>query len=301
MGRNFNYTSMDRVLSKLYRDLGLEEISETDVIEWAGEALEFTNTVNVYEKVVTFLNVKNFRAEIPNGLHSIIQIARNNEYSGDIKKPICPIELCLDCEDLCIEEDECFCDEYNKDICPEDMKNELSFFTYAGEINKILNSYLYKTKFTPIRLSNHTFFNKLVCPEDPKVYENLTGYDEYTVEGDILRFSFPEGQVAISYYKQKVDKETGYPMIPDDVSVINAITYYVTWKFMQRMYFSGREGYAEKMQYAEKQWAWYCKQSTNKQMMPHGADEHQNLMEERFKMIPDRYAYYSHFGKIGKS
>jgi len=91
------------------------------------------------------------------------------------------------------------------------------------------------------------------------------------------------------------------PMIPDDVSVVNAITYYITWKFMQRMYFSGREGYAEKMQYAEKQWGWYCKQSVNKTMMPHGVDEHQNLLEERYKMLPDRNAYYKYFGKIGKS
>lgn len=301
MGRVIKYTGIDRVLSKLYRDLGLEEISETDVIEWAGEALEFTNTPTVYEKAVTFLEVKNFRAEIPNGLHSIIQIARNIEYTGEKIKKVCPIDLCLECEDICLEDEEYICDECNKDICPDEMVNEISYFTYAGQINKLLNSLFYRNKFQHVRLSNHTFFNRLVCPEDPEIYRNISGYDEYGVEGDTLKFSFPEGQIAISYYKQKIDKETGYPMIPDDVSVVNAITYYITWKFMQRMYFSGREGYAEKMQYAEKQWGWYCKQSVNKSMMPHGVDEHQNLLEERYKMLPDRNAYYKYFGKIGKS
>ena len=37
MARQFKYTTLDRVLSKLYRDLGLEEISETDVVEWSGK------------------------------------------------------------------------------------------------------------------------------------------------------------------------------------------------------------------------------------------------------------------------
>ena len=36
MGRKYMYTSVDRILAKVYRDLGLEEISETDLIEWVG-------------------------------------------------------------------------------------------------------------------------------------------------------------------------------------------------------------------------------------------------------------------------
>ena len=48
MGRSLQYTTLDRILSKLYRDLGLEEISETDVVEWAGEALEAIGAVTLY-------------------------------------------------------------------------------------------------------------------------------------------------------------------------------------------------------------------------------------------------------------
>ena len=38
MGRKVQYTTLDRILSKLYRDLGVEEINETDAEERAGEA-----------------------------------------------------------------------------------------------------------------------------------------------------------------------------------------------------------------------------------------------------------------------
>jgi hypothetical protein len=33
------YTSLDRILSKIGRDLGTEDIQENDIVEWSGEAL----------------------------------------------------------------------------------------------------------------------------------------------------------------------------------------------------------------------------------------------------------------------
>ena len=89
-------------------------------------------------------------------------------------------------------------------------------------------------------------------------------------------------------------------MIPDDVSIINAIFWYIAWKYNTRMWMIGREGYADKMQESERQWIWYCKQSGNKHILPYGIDQFQNLTESRSQLLPTKNRYYGFFGKLGR-
>lgn len=297
MPRKFQYVSLDRVIAKVYRDLGLEEISEIDLIEWSGEALEFIGAVSLYEQAVTLLNINNYQAELPNGLHSIIQVARNNNY----KKATYNSKSGIDLDNSVIvqhKQHNCNCD--NKNDNTDTLPKYLETCNCNFNFNTWLNSSNYRQNFTPVRLANHTFFNSLVCYENYKLYEQFCGADEYTVVNNMLRVSFKTGQVALAYYRQKVDKETGYPLIPDDVSIINAIYWYIAWKYNNRLWFLGREGYGDKMQYAETQWQWYCKQASNNLKMLYGIDEHQNMLESRMNFIPDRKKYYSFFGKLGK-
>lgn len=316
MAKQFKYTTLDRVISKLYRDLGLEEVSETDIIEWSGEALEAIGAITMYEESVCFLEVKNHIADMPNNLHSIIQVARNNDFK---KEELTPANIICDDELQDLEEPKsCGCStSYCSHSNPPGFENypvpldcngspitdyEVAYyrpyFDLQYEYYGWMRSRYYTQKYTPIRLANNSFFNSLVCPEEEGLY--YSDVDEYTVIDDTLRFSFKEGSVAIAYYKQKLDPDTGYPMIPDDVSVITAITYYITWKYMSRLWYMGREGYADKMQYSESQWQWYCKQAGNKMLMPHGVDEYQNLLDQRHRMIPQHNAYYGFFGKLGR-
>ena len=110
MGRELQYTTLDRVLSKIYRDLGVEEISETDVVEWSGEALEFIGAITLYEEAVAFIEIENHQADLPNGLHSIIQVARNNKWVKSTKD-ICPANVVLDCttDEIKTPESKCGC------------------------------------------------------------------------------------------------------------------------------------------------------------------------------------------------
>lgn len=321
MGRKYQFTTLERVLSKLYRDLGLEEISETDVVEWTGEALEAIGAITLYEEAVAFLEIDNHQADIPNGLHSIIQIARNNRWEKK-EKNLCPANIILDCsteemEDSDSESSPCGCTDTDlvyQDFVPLDCDGKIigdyevayyrPYFDLQYEYHLWGNSHYYKEHYTPVRLANHSFFNTIVCKEeDPsnKVYNYPSnGQDEYTIVGDKIRTSFKEGSIAIAYYRQKLDEETGYPMIPDDVSVINAITYYITWKYMSRLWYMGREGYTDKMQESERQWIWYCRQAGNKALMLHGVDEFQNFTESRNQLLPTKNRYYGFFGKLGR-
>lgn len=306
MGRSLTYTTLDRIISKLYRDLGLEEISETDIIEWAGEALEFIGAVTLLEEAVAFVEVKNHQAKLPNGLHNIIQVARDNHYE---RKEICPVNVMIDSttlpetkEDIDIKDPDCCPIPINCDGVPielYDVAYYRPYFDLQYEYSGWMGSRVYQERYTPVRLSNHTFFNSIVCEEDKNLYQGCS--DEYTIIADTIRTSFQEGSVAIAYRRQKVDPETGYPMVPDEVSVISAITYYITWKFMARMWYMGREGYSDKMQVAEQQWHWYCGQAGTKQMMLYGEDQHQNFTETRNHLIPRRNNYYGYFGKLGRA
>lgn len=157
--------------------------------------------------------------------------------------------------------------------------------------------------FTPVKLADHTFFNSLVCrEEDPRIAQIYnTCNDEYTVVGNVnrkLRFSFKEGYVAVSFTRQAIDKETGYPLIPDNQDCLEAINYFLTWKFMQRSFYLGREGSTSKVDYAEKRWLKYKKQFTNHAFGPFGVDDFEDIKNQSNYMLPRQRLYDNYFGNL---
>ena len=298
MGRKFQYVTLDRILAKIYRDLGLEEISETDVIEWTGEALNFMESPSLLEEAVAFVEVNNHQAMLPNGLHSIIQVAKNNYFDPSKKVDSCPavqVPLITGQEDSCQTN---FCSVDYNGWLENDCKIDsfVPYYDIQFEYLDWMTTDFYKEQFTAMRLANHSFFGNIVCEEDPQIYnEGCT--DEYTIVGDRIKTSFKTGQVAIAFSRQQLDKETGYPMVPDDASFSTAITMYITMKYMARLWYMGREGYGDKMQKAEADWQWYCKQASNKGFMLYGEDEHQS----RYQLIPNLNRHFGFFGKMSRT
>ena len=94
--------------------------------------------------------------------------------------------------------------------------------------------------------------------------------------------------------------ETGYPVIPDEIEFITAITYYIKWKMAERLRWSGREGFNLEAQDAEQKWMKYMRMALNKMKMPKGIDQHQNMLEQTFYLIPNHRKYYGFFGKIDR-
>lgn len=290
MGKQYQYVSIDRIISKLYRDLGLEEIVEIDTIEWAGEALEAIGAGAIYEDAICLLKVNNYSAELPPGLHSIVQVARDNEM-----------------QDSDTVED-CMCKELEETAQPvqEDITNDIvikpSLFFTTGipyNIQKWLSCNFYKERFTPVRLSNHTFFDSIVYKENQSEY--LNSKDEYTIQRNKIKTSFEEGYIVLSYKRQMLDEETCYPLVPDSYSYITAITKYITWKMFTRMWYMGREGdYRNMSMKAEEEWHWYCKQASNESFILYGVDEHQNFLENKLKLLPNHNSYYGFFGKLNE-
>lgn len=314
------YVSLGRILAKLDRDYGLEGISEVDVIEWIGEALEFIGAVTQYEEATAFIEVKNHQACLPNGFHAIIQLARNRCHNHN--DGICPTDVfaCKPFDSTTLLSPEAAVPDLNSQLPDQpvaldifgmpiqeyDLAYYRPYFDLKWEYNQWRDSPISHKCFTPIRLANNTFFNTIVC--DTRQHDKLAGHsndgweDEYTiVQGELLRFSFQHGQIALAYLRQYVDPVTGYPMIPDVVEFTTAITEYINMKLQKRGFYKHREGNDKTMQVAEASWQWYCRQARNNAMMLKGVDQFENYMQQRNYLLPQRNAYYGFFGRLGKA
>jgi hypothetical protein len=321
------YVEIDTLLSKIYRDFG-EEINTYDSIEWAAEALEFIGANPYYVETVAFMKVENHQVEVPKGFHAIIQLARNNRWSSEtnseldiLKNKICPSSVvtkkasrcpvCIEnCEDITtIAEQDCpHTDCYKIEGVPIDCDGKpimdyeeahyRPYFDVRWESHLWGGSQLYKQQFTPIRLSDNSFFNSIVCKEND--FDNLysTCRDEYTIiAGSILRFSFKEGQIAISYLKQPLDSK-GFPLIPDDIICTTAIIKYIILKMLERKAYSDTLNNKGLLVKAEQDWQWYCSQAKNDAKMPQTIDDFENLKDQLNYRLPNKNHYSGFFGKL---
>lgn len=77
---NGKYVSIEPIIAKVYRDMGMsEDLNLMDAIEWAGEAMEFIGaTVYLNEKVKALI-VKNYKVKQPCDLHYVNTIAGKEE------------------------------------------------------------------------------------------------------------------------------------------------------------------------------------------------------------------------------
>lgn len=302
------YTTVNSVLSKINRNLKGTDLNETDLIEWIGEASEFMKVYGSQEEAVAFLEVKDYHAVIPNGFQMVLQIAKNNTWQPEDDK--CKPKQII--EEVCntpVSE----CDSCNNLIRPPVLTdcqgnilgdNESSYyrpsFDLRWEFYPWTMSRSYQRDYTPIRLANHSLFNTLVCKEkNQQIYSG--NEDEYTIVGTTekkLRFSFREGYVAMSYLRAAIDDETGYPLIPDNISYIKACVEYVKWQLASWYSWNGRQGFAQEADKAQANWNHYCKQATNYIKMPKTLDDYQDLLEQTHQLVPRHKKYYQFFGKM---
>jgi len=310
MNNEIKYTSIERVISKFYRDYKGTEVSETDLIEWIGEALEFLQVPQLQEQAIAFLRVKDYHTIIPCGFHMVLQLAKQNKNCKETysTKELCPLDV-IDSLDNNIR-DEIQEEEPNTKVITDCCGNVISdvhypafYFDFQFPYPHWTKSDYYKQCWTPIRLADSTFFNTLVCKEKGK-HIPYDKEDKYTIVGSAekrLRFSFKNGIVALSYLRNQLDKETGYPLIPDQISCITAITYYLKWKISEWLVWNGRGDLRNEVQQAELHWLKYARQSKNYQKMPKSLDDYQDLLEQTHYLVPNHKKYYQFFGKINRN
>lgn len=295
-----NYTTVDRIFAKLSRELPNEILNEGDTIEWLGEAMDYLKMPELQEEAVAFVKVENFEAIVPDHLHLVTQVAR---FNGDslYEEKTCTEESTIEeeipeltCEDLTDEKVNCMFNALGGSFRP--------YFDMQWQYIPWASSYSRKNHFSPVRLANHSLFNTIVCKEKSSPYEESCE-DEYTIIGTFekkFRFSFKEGYVAVAFIRSALDKDTGYPLVPDNTRHINAISYYIRWKIAETKCWNGRENFCNIAQDEERKWNKYIGQATSYSKMPKTLDQYQNLLEETHSMIPRHKRYYNYFGNLGR-
>lgn len=296
-----NYTSVDRIFAKLDRDLGID-IPERDVIEWIGEALQGIGTPQLNEEAISFLEVKDFKAKLPNGTTGIVQIARNNMWSASTKDILCPQTILETCKKTTTTTDTpsipvaLDCD--GMPINDYDLAYYRPYFDMRLEHFGWYNSSYYQNGYSPVRKAQSSFFEASEKGQTSP-YNNKHHRDEYKIIGkNVIRFSFQEGSVAIALQRIQIDDETGYPLVPDTYSHLTAISMYVAMKVQYKMYMQGRQGAEGRWKDMSNEWQWYCKQASNQDMMPKGVDDLQDIGDMRNHMLLITDHYDSFFGNL---
>lgn len=296
------FTTVDRILAKLQRDLKLEEIDEGDVIEWIGEALGFLNVAEIQEEAVAFLNVKNYECDLPKNFHLVLQVAKYQDggcYENNgtkIGKDI-PNEQYNLIKDFVLK----YCKNENNCCEPQEFR---PYFDMQWSYTNWLQTNFYSNNFVPVRLANNVFFNSIVCKEknNYEIYNKPCVNDEYTIVGTTdrkLRFSFKDGVVALSYLRNAIDTETGYPLVPDNSYYITAITYYIKWKMSEFLQWNGDRVHMNLANDYERKWISYARKAKNHIKMPKTLDQYQNMLEQTHHLIPKHDRYYGFFGNLG--
>ena len=268
------YTSINTIFASIGRDIHQYSISDGEIIEWCGRALEAIQSASVYEHAVAFSEVKDHQCELPKHIHVLLQIARNNKWIGT---GITPADVITDTTTLPDGPDiPVALDSNGTPINDYDLAYYRPYFDLVGEYNILGNNQPNFNHFTPVRLANNLFFNSIVAREEnyDELYKGCR--DEYTLVEDMIRFSFQEGQVAIAYLKQKLDCD-GYPMIPDTVENVTAVEKYIKYKLREIDFEQNRLGSESRLVKAESDWQWYCRQAKNVNMIPQTFDEWENL------------------------
>jgi len=189
------FVSIDRIFSKMLRDTPLTNLDTSNIIEWTGEALEFINAIRAKEEAVAFMEVKNYQCELPANLHNVIQIARNVRYAEEIEEEVSEETV----EDILNPEATIpvALDERGMPINAYEVAYYRPYFDLQYNYNLWKGNSTYQRCYSPVRLSNHSFFNTIVCTDEDEncdvaggsIYHNEQ--DEYTiVKGEILRFNF---------------------------------------------------------------------------------------------------------------
>lgn len=288
----FKFVSINSLLAKFHRDYRNLDISEGDIIDWIGDALDFMKMPSASEHALFFGEVTDYYVDLPARLHFITQIARDNHWTRES----CDTNGITPAEVVTAQPLETLPMVSNCDGTPI-IRYEMASYQPTFNLNYVHDTWAHNTlrnRFEPIRLANSSLFGSLVCRDEEEVY---TGRDEYTVEGDRIKFSFREGFIVMPYIRQRID-EQGLPMIPDDAYAMSALTYYVIWKINEREAWSHRQGAAQLAEKAQIQWNSYILKFKNKAKMPMGVDDYQDLMEQSKYQLPNTNRYYGFFGKL---
>jgi len=269
--------SSKAVIRKIFRDLKPQNDNWVDdAVEWIGEALEHIGAAPQLCQKQCVLDIKDHKTLMPSDLYYINQVAINNSVS-----PVNSEEL-----DKLIDK-------------VKELKDEIAAAQAAGqeyssttsilhEINSrivVLENVYFKNEnlLQPLQYGASTFHKSMHC--DNCVNENTRHEDTYIVDCDYIKTSFESGKICISYMAFPTDEEC-YPLVPDDISYMEAMFWYI-YKKLLISFVAPPETKRNGINYtfADQKWKYYCTQARNAANFP-DIDKYESFMNQWVRMIP---------------
>lgn len=302
--------SSKAILAKVLADNDMEDFSfrVTDIQEWIGEALEKISGVHTYGKKVSgdfgvdVVKLRGYQAPLPCDLHNLDTVAYSRD--GRTWAPMRYSTGAFSSWDGCTKDEEGkyhYSDfllaqivmSMSKDITTplEHLPNSLN---YQDAISYLVNNP--NAKKTLIDLL-HNGDERL-----PKVHPNTTSTDQsrdlqYTVKPGWINTNVREGYLKLAYTAIPRDKE-GYPLVPDNASVSEAIYWYATMKLLYPLYVKGK--IAQQVYFdARTSWNYYCNQAYGNMLMPNsdGIESFKNAWLRIMPEINEHDTFDSHVGQ----
>jgi len=307
----YKFISSYQVIAKVLADLDISEesIRMADMREWAGEAIEKIGSVKQFKRVIlgegdnTAIQISGYQASLPTNLHKLNQIM----YSINSQGPWFPMTVATGSFDHwdVIPQEVLTTGQTTPDIVIETMIRNIyesmsDNFIYAWynqmsmedaleimrsnsaasiELRALILSML-KYNGSTSNVTREIGFKYRIDPSQSKIVSNMK-----------------TGWIKVSYDAIYTDDE-GYPMIPDLISYVEAIYWYITMKLKYPEYLAGRMN-REIYYDIRRSWNFYCKQAYGESMMPN-EDEMETIKNVWTKLVPDIYANESGYVNIGE-
>lgn len=155
---------------------------------------------------------------------------------------------------------------------------------------KMLNSNIALTYSTDIYHSD-------TCNNDFGVSCTYSKDFSYTVESGVIKTSFRNDDVIISYTSLPVDDE-GYPLVPDNIKVKMAIEYYILNRFLEPLYDVGKIT-DKAFQRIEQKKMWYMGAANSSSQLA-GMDHLESTMNAVNRLLINNRAHSEGFKNLNK-
>jgi hypothetical protein len=297
----YNLTSVERVIAKVFSDLNLQEETHriSDMISWSGEALEkigafpaFTNKVCGKDDV-PLLEVSNYMVKLPCDFYNLIQASFSTSQQG----PYYPMRYGTG-----------NFDSGNPDINTGNTESQVTSDISNTSDLVLLVMTLYELEYAdalakintePDTRSKLGAILNIKTPTLPGVNNPMATTKDitYVITPGYIKMNVESGYIMLAYQAIPTD-DKGYPLIPDDVSFIEAIYWYIVMKLYYPQWVSGQ--IRDAVYYdARRSWNYYCKQAFGNALMPN-TDQLESIKNSWVRLIPEIKEHTSGFSTLGQ-
>ena len=250
---NYKFISTKEVIGKVMRDLKPTDASWTyDAVEWIGEALDFIGYHGIFDHKVSTVTVDSHRAAFPCDLYSLQAV----EYNGH------PLV-------------------FGTDLAAHDTDRTTAATPVSGS-DLYTTAVIADTNPTDDQSSPAFTLRTTAARRNGSV-------DYYTVNAGYIVTSFEAGDIKLHYTAYPIDAD-GFPMVPDNIYVKQALEWYI----IRQMMMGGYMHPVFNWQVADQKWGHYCVAAQNDLTYP-SIDKMETMKNMFVRLIPNMNAHSDFF------